>query len=88
MAAGSTTSTAKGLMMSMLLILLIIVSSNADTVVANSSYRGILSTQKGTDSKQILRELVSEISKIKASGRRVLVGTKREAPEGPDPQHH
>lgn len=46
------------------------------------------SFRKGIDSMGILRGILVQYPKIEQNGRRVIIDITREAPEGPDHQHH
>ncbi|KAL8045777.1 hypothetical protein ABFX02_08G136200 [Erythranthe guttata] len=78
-------------MITTFLILILVMFSSADVLLARSDGSGF--AKNGIDSWRMLREMELEYSKIinkkNSMGRRVLGGKiNREAPEGPDPQHH
>lgn len=73
---------------SLTLILLLVFAQISSASAASTSYRGTKSMQKSIDSKQILHEISDELRRMMHDNRRVMANTHREAPEGPDPQHH
>ncbi|KZV47001.1 hypothetical protein F511_34994 [Dorcoceras hygrometricum] len=67
-----------------------IVLSNNPGVVMAASDRGLEHMPKGIDSRKMLQEMKLNFgkSKLMSRRRREMAGVRREAPEGPDPQHH
>lgn len=61
-----------------IIFILVLIYSNA----------GIIEGRRFPNGKSSMKVLMQEFSKMERNGRRVVVDITREAPQGPDPQHH
>lgn len=74
----------------LILFVFIFLSNCVVLTAASNNGGGHKNMRKEIDSRKILQEMKLHFGKSskQMNGRRVMVGISREAPEGPDPQHH